>query len=278
MSTQRKIFAEQYELQMLDNGLDAKVRTSGAHSRYLSVTSVLMSRVTVHQALKDGELLNTFEDVGFKKVTFKNGYGFVQSFKLEPERENSIGQKALQGMGLGQPLKLEPTTSLTVGGEVKKAQTPGQKTTGVIWKDTRSGRTWQVSPTGKEMNWGKAKEHCKSLTLGGYHDWRLPTISELRSLIRGCRATQKHGSCKVTDSCLSYDRCLNDACSECLKKGGPSSGGMYWPSELSGDCCSYWSSSKVVADGKPSAWIIYFDDAGIYDGYHESDFFARCVR
>ena len=35
---------------------------------------------------------------------------------------------------------------------------------------------------GKVMNLTKAKTYCKSLTLGSYNDWRLPTKKELKAL------------------------------------------------------------------------------------------------
>ena len=147
------------------------------------------------------------------------------------------------------------------------------------WKDPTSGLTWQVSPTGGSMNWQAAKSHCAGLSLGGQSDWRLPTITELRSLIRGCPATQKGGSCGVTDSCLSYKSCYNSsACGGCSYKGGPGPGGAYWPPELTGEVDWYWSSS-AVADHDNGAWGVYF-----YYGYVSShstgyyDYYARCVR
>ncbi len=61
------------------------------------------------------------------------------------------------------------------------------------WKDEKSGLTWQMTPTGGKMNWGKAKAHCAGLALAGHTDWRLPTLAELKSQVReendeqGCR-------------------------------------------------------------------------------------------
>ena len=148
---------------------------------------------------------------------------------------------------------------------------------GAVWTDASSGLTWQVAPTGGTMKWEAAKSHCASLSLGGSVGWRLPTINELRSLIRGCPATQKGGSCGVTDSCLSYKSCRSSACDGCSSKGGPGPGGAYWPPELSGKISWYWSSS-AVADVDNFAWYVDFYNGYVYYGYVDNDYYARCVR
>ena len=147
---------------------------------------------------------------------------------------------------------------------------------GGVWKDAQRDLTWQVSPTGGAMIWSAAKSHCASLSLGVSSGWRLPTINELRSLIRGCPATQQGGSCGVTDSCLNSS-CWKDPCKGCSNKGGPGPGGAYWPPELSGEVRWYWSSSPV-ADYDYGAWGVYFYSGGVYNRYVDYDGDVRCVR
>jgi len=147
-----------------------------------------------------------------------------------------------------------------------------------VWKDPQSGLTWQVSPTGGRMKWSASKAHCASLSLGGHSDWRLPTINELRSLIRGCQATQKGGSCGVTDSCLNIS-CWKDPCKGCSDKGGPGQGGAYWPPELSGILYWWYWSSSPIADYASAAWIVGFR-GGLVKNYDFADdkLAVRCVR
>ena len=147
---------------------------------------------------------------------------------------------------------------------------------GAVWTDSSSGLTWQVAPTGGTMKWDAAKSHCASLSLGGSGGWRLPTINELRSLVRGCPATQKGGSCGVTDSCLNSS-CWEDPCKGCSAKGGPGPGGAYWPPELSGEVSWYWSSSAVADSGR-FAWRVSFYFGSVYGSYVDVDRVARCVR
>ncbi|MBM4345485.1 MAG: DUF1566 domain-containing protein [Deltaproteobacteria bacterium] len=48
--------------------------------------------------------------------------------------------------------------------------------------DPDLGLTWQKEDNGKDVNWKRAKAYCKSLTLRGKSDWRLPGILELVTL------------------------------------------------------------------------------------------------
>lgn len=47
--------------------------------------------------------------------------------------------------------------------------------------DTEEGRTW-AQLAARTMSWKEADEYCRTLDLGGFQDWRLPTADELLSL------------------------------------------------------------------------------------------------
>ncbi len=143
----------------------------------------------------------------------------------------------------------------------------------ILWADPMSGLTWQDPPYSGRKNSKDAKSYCASLSLAG-GGWRLPTISELRSLIRGCAATQVGGSCGVTDSCLSWDDCRDSSCRGCSSWSGPADG-CHWPGELSGTCSWYWSSSpyRYFADGL----LIDFSDGELSYATSARNH-VRCVR
>ena len=122
--------------------------------------------------------------------------------------------------------------------------TDGDATTGGTWYDSSSGLTWQNPPANNSMDWQSAKDYCANLSLDGHSDWRLPTISELRSLIRGCPGTVTGGACGVTDSCLDSSCWSESDCWSCSFSDGPADG-CYWPDEMEGPCNWYWSSSPV---------------------------------
>lgn len=160
-----------------------------------------------------------------------------------------------------------------VSGDDDSSEAPGQGT----WTDSSSSLIWQNPPANDPswgMTWVDAKAYCDSLELGGYSDWRLPTISELRSLIRDCPAVEPGGSCPLTDDCTSYDCWDSDTCDGCEFEAGPASG-CYWPSALEGDCTNHWSSSKHDDD----AWNIDFRSAILWDDYIQGPYYiARCVH
>jgi hypothetical protein len=52
----------------------------------------------------------------------------------------------------------------------------------VGWTDPDTGLTWAKADNGADINWNQAIAYCTNLRLGGYSDWRLPTIDELKNI------------------------------------------------------------------------------------------------
>lgn len=131
------------------------------------------------------------------------------------------------------------------------------------------GKTWSDTAE-SSMTWQNAMDYCDNLTACGYSDWHLPTISELRTLIQNCPATETGGECGVTDSCLSCNECWNAACNGC----DYDSSGKY--SKL-GDTYYFWSSS-VPSDDSVSAWFVGFNDGLVFSNSKSYTYSVRCVR
>jgi len=70
----------------------------------------------------------------------------------------------------------------------------------VTWTDPATGLVWMNSVLDTPKTWQEALSYCTYAVVSGFDDWRLPTISELRSLIRGCAGTSVGGACAVSDS------------------------------------------------------------------------------
>jgi formylglycine-generating enzyme required for sulfatase activity len=151
---------------------------------------------------------------------------------------------------------------------------------GDVWVDEGSGLMWMKQPVAGGSSWSSAKGSCQGLTLGGYDDWRLPTISESRSILRAC-AKSGMGSpdCGVTDLCAAK-KCSSGGdgvCEGCAANQGPGGGGCYWPGQLLGECAAnYWSSTEVAGD----AWIVDFKEARLVVSHTGQAVAAgtRCVR
>jgi len=48
--------------------------------------------------------------------------------------------------------------------------------------DETTGLMWQQE-TAQSLNWADSIRFCSVMTLGGYTDWRLPTVTELQTLV-----------------------------------------------------------------------------------------------
>ena len=142
-------------------------------------------------------------------------------------------------------------------------------------KDSSSKLRWSTKAV-DPMDWNSAVSYCDGLTEGGYSDWRLPNISELRTLVRNCNDTETGGSCGVIDTgnssttCLSYNECRNDACDGCTSD----SSGYY---SKFGESSWFWSSSTLSTHAD-YAWLLGFYNARVSNLSKTYVQDVRCVR
>jgi hypothetical protein len=119
------------------------------------------------------------------------------------------------------------------------------KQTALTWKDPETGLEWQCHSPGA-MPWHKALEYAACLVLDGKSDWRLPTVSELETLL--------------DRSVLYYEL------RPIVRKAVPFR-----------DSLSYWSST-TFGEHTNSAWIVMFDGAYVLSYYKRNRYHIRCVR
>jgi len=109
--------------------------------------------------------------------------------------------------------------------------------------DQMTGLMWQAIEIRPEK-WQQALAYCRQLELGGYSDWRLPTIKELSTLVNESRAN-------------------------------PATDTTFFPGTRS---AAYWSST-TFAQHPGFAWYVRFDDGLEYNGgYKGRRYFVRAVR
>ena len=149
------------------------------------------------------------------------------------------------------------------------------------WVDHSTGLMWEATPKDKHIKWYEADAYCKGLEIDGYKNWRIPTIDELRSLIRGCEYTVVGGDCKVGSSCTSASCGDPDECREgCPEGEGPGTDDCYWTAAWIKGACnkgSYWSST-LVSDQAATVWVIRFDTGAIRTDSKNWRNYVRCVR
>lgn len=51
-----------------------------------------------------------------------------------------------------------------------------------IWIDPKTGLMWASKDNGSDIDWQNAKRYCENYRVGGFTDWRMPTMDELSSL------------------------------------------------------------------------------------------------
>ena len=146
-------------------------------------------------------------------------------------------------------------------------------------KDSTTPYIW--SERYNQMKWQAAVDKCASLNAGNYggysSGWHLPTISELRTLIKNCsRNIMPGGTCKVRED--EELVCLTDSCwtSETCGSCDYDETGLY---SKFGETGWFWSSSAWPAYTY-FPWYVDFDNGYVYYSRKANNdvSYVRCVR
>jgi len=115
----------------------------------------------------------------------------------------------------------------------------------------------------RQMNWYEAMEYAKNLRLGGYDNWRLPTIEELKKIVTLCDGV----NIIFRDDNWEEIRDKNIA-NETYQTNYKSKGF---------DSLGYWSSTTLVSNEDRARYIFFY--RGDENGGHKKNYFpVRCVR
>jgi len=161
------------------------------------------------------------------------------------------------------------------------------------WCDNETGLCWQnpqkdaFTPGDGGLPQPDAVRYCQELVFGGYDDWRLPNIDEMRTLIRGNPGTETGGDCPITEGSPMADM-ADEACAPNTEFGGPGIEGCYWPPELTGTCNKpdpaaeghplEFVSSTVASDNAHWVGCVLFDNGAASFNHINSLADVRCVR
>jgi len=123
-----------------------------------------------------------------------------------------------------------------------------------VVSDNVTGLAWQGGPAGRSggncsagsadwLNWQGAIAYCDALEWGGYSDWYLPNVTELRGIVDNHRVSPSIDTSVFPETPLSL----------------------------------FWSSSSYAADPS-SAWHVYFVNGSVYNVDKGNGSNVRCVR
>ena len=178
---------------------------------------------------------------------FKNSFSDDNPYTIKDEEMRKYAESRISALNnqLAMTKKVEPKkvdtnkTTSSNGRYSRAYEIVTDSRTGLMWQDDKGAAN-------REYKWYDAISYCKNLYLGGYSDWRLPNIEELKSLI---------------------DNSRTPAISEIFQNVNSS---------------NYWSSTTDAVNPL-DAWFVNFNyglgNYGLGNYVSKSnDFYARCVR
>jgi hypothetical protein len=146
--------------------------------------------------------------------------------------------------------------------------------------DHEHGLVWMKAPYQDPLPWDAAAKKCDGITFGGSSEWRLPRLSELRTLVDPvlCADTAPGGACPLDDECAPAGQCWTgtppepDPCDGC---GGLNT--VIWP--VFDDPSAYvWSSTRGPAVTASTYFKLAGDAGSLHAAPGTEQWFARCVR
>lgn len=196
----------------------------------------------------------------------KRGHGISVNFNLSIDGMNTALDTDLDGIvnskdtdidgdGVENNLDPEPYNPL-----VKKTVDP-------LATYCISGFCWEKTPSTKLMTLSEAFDYCNNLD-DKNNSWRLPYMSELISLIKGCPDSEIDGENWTCGK--YYYKCV----SSCETSKGQAKDGCYWDFALEGQCGTYHSQEKV----NNGTFAVDFTKATWMEIDAKTPALVRCVR
>lgn len=112
--------------------------------------------------------------------------------------------------------------------------------------DNATGLTWMQSDSGSGMTWESALAYCENSTVAGYHDWRLPNVKELQSIVDYSRSP-------ATTNSAAIDPLFN--ATAITDEAGQPDYPFYWSSTTHADASGGGTEANYVAFGKALGYM-----------------------
>ncbi len=183
------ILTQASKVAMIDfNANDFNISWENIELEKSSIYGILISQNSSPYFNNDGFLVSvqsskTYQnDKNTTEITTYSQYDIKSGLLLS---ENSFKNIKPNDFGIIPPLTPSKRYVKCVRGDELDMGHFKRDDTKEIVTDTQSGLMWQdnLDVVNVQIQWGKSIEYCKSLDLGGYKDWRMPTILELTSIV-----------------------------------------------------------------------------------------------
>jgi hypothetical protein len=135
-----------------------------------------------------------------------------------------------------------------------------------VFHDYRSGLKWDIDYTVPNGCFPA----CRNRTTEG-SKWRVPSLDEIRTIIRGCESSMPGEFC---DSWDEHPECLS--CDYCGNRKGPGVNGCFWPEEMGG-CEGIDSEQLGVLKSNTQLAGISMECSKILFGHIPGGEICRCV-
>lgn len=120
---------------------------------------------------------------------------------------------------------------------------PGKHTGGWVVFDSDvevdyvTGLGWYKVELLPEETDSQLRKKCAALDVAGIDDWKIPELTEVRTLGAGCEATAAKGACTVNEGDVSADKAKGCSCTDV--KTGPNQAGLFCRPEIT-SCVTRW--------------------------------------
>ncbi len=118
MVAQREAWAGTADTAFLDQGMNATIALSGPNKVNATIEWALMSRAAAHKLTDggktgEGSFLGSLQKIGFRRVTFTDGFDDAWHYTLAPDDESKGGSVVFSSFGITGPLKLNRVAGIT---------------------------------------------------------------------------------------------------------------------------------------------------------------------
>ncbi len=153
-----------------------------------------------------------------------------------------------------------------------------------FYVEPNTGTQWVpiTYPTHTELPWGEAVKACEDLLWAGRDDWVLPSIDNLRDLVRNCPVTEVGGACPANGQCTDWITCQDSSDCTCGHMAGICRIPTAFLEMFEWEKCGgyFWSSTVATENGEPveGSWYLDVDYGAIGAEPHGTNGAVMCAR